>query len=99
MMRKNKLKERLREGKATIGTHMLSTWPSIVEIIGHAGVIDYVEPVINAKTRTSLARVVMENASGGLRPGTFITADVLVTKRKADQEIKNDYKAISMSEL
>jgi len=48
------------------------------------GVIDYVEPVIDAKSRTSLARVVMENASGALRPGTFITADVLVTKRKAE---------------
>ena len=48
------------------------------------GVIDYVEPVINAKTRRSLARVVMENTSGVLRPGKFITADVLVTKRKAE---------------
>ncbi|MHC4532956.1 MAG: efflux RND transporter periplasmic adaptor subunit [Planctomycetota bacterium] len=48
------------------------------------GVIDYVEPVVDGKTRTSLARVVLDNASGRLRPGTFITAEVLVEKRKAD---------------
>lgn len=42
-MRKNKLREMLRQGMPTIGTHILSTWPSIMEIIGHTGVIDYVE--------------------------------------------------------
>ena len=48
------------------------------------GVIDYIEPVVDGKTRTSHARVVLENTSGKLRPGTFVTADVLVKKRKAE---------------
>ena len=48
------------------------------------GVIDYVEPIVDGKTRTSHARVIVENTSGELRPGTFVTADVLVNKRKAE---------------
>jgi cobalt-zinc-cadmium efflux system membrane fusion protein len=54
------------------------------------GVIDYVEPVVDGKTRTSLARVVLDNTSGRLRPGTFITAEVLVEKRKADLVVAKD---------
>lgn len=42
------------------------------------GVIGYVAPVIDEKTRTALARVVLDNTSGLLRPGTFVTANVLV---------------------
>jgi len=48
------------------------------------GVIGYVAPVIDEKTRTALARVVLDNTSGLLRPGTFITANVLVKKLNAE---------------
>ena len=48
------------------------------------GVIDYVDPVIDEKTRTALARVVLDNTLRQLRPGTFITANVLVQKRNAE---------------
>lgn len=43
MMRKNKIRELLNEGKPTLGTHVHSTWPSIIEIVGHTGIYDYVE--------------------------------------------------------
>ena len=42
-MRTNKLRELLRDGKPSIGTRVHSTWPSVVETIGHTGVFDYVE--------------------------------------------------------
>ncbi len=42
-MRKNKLRELIREGKPTIGTRILSSWPGTVEIIGQTGMIDYFE--------------------------------------------------------
>ncbi len=42
-MRKNRLKEVLKEGRPTIGTHVHNIWPALVEIIGRAGVFDYVE--------------------------------------------------------
>jgi 4-hydroxy-2-oxoheptanedioate aldolase len=42
-MRANKLRQALRSGRGTVGTHLLSAWPSIVEVVGHTGVYDYVE--------------------------------------------------------
>jgi len=42
-MRRNKMRELLREGKPSIGTHVLSTWPTLVEIIGETGLFDYVQ--------------------------------------------------------
>ncbi len=42
-MRKNTLRELLTAGKPTLGTHIHTTWPSVVEAIGHTGMFDYVE--------------------------------------------------------
>jgi 2-keto-3-deoxy-L-rhamnonate aldolase RhmA len=43
VLRTNKLREMLRKGEPTVGTHIHSSWPGIVEIIGLSGQIDYVE--------------------------------------------------------
>lgn len=42
-MRPNKLRTLLQSGKPTMGTRIQNHWPSIVEVIGHTGVFDYVE--------------------------------------------------------
>lgn len=42
-MRRNPLRERLNAGKPTVGTHILSAWPTLVELIGHSRQYDYVE--------------------------------------------------------
>lgn len=42
-MRRNRLREALDAGQPTIGTHVHSSWPSMVEIVGHTGMFDYVE--------------------------------------------------------
>ena len=42
-MRRNLLRERLDTGKPTVGTHILSAWPTLVELIGHSKQYDYVE--------------------------------------------------------
>ena len=42
-MRVNKFRELLNAAKPTVGTHIHTTWPSIVEAIGHTGAYDYVE--------------------------------------------------------
>ena len=42
-MRRNLLRERLDAGQPTVGTHILSCWPTLVELIGHSGQYDYVE--------------------------------------------------------
>jgi len=42
-MRRNKLRELLKAGQPTIGTHIHTTWPSVVEALGYTGLYDYVE--------------------------------------------------------
>ncbi len=54
------------------------------------GEISYVGPIVGEKTRTALARVVLSNSSGKLRPGTFVTADVVVDKAAAPVVIAKD---------
>ena len=42
-MRPNILRQKLDAGEPTLGTHLLSCWPTLVEIIGQTGLYDYVE--------------------------------------------------------
>lgn len=42
-MRHNRFRELLKTGKPTVGTHMLSSWPTLVELVGAAGNFDYIE--------------------------------------------------------
>ena len=42
-MKPNVLRRKLESGEPTVSTHIHSTWPSVIEAIGHAGVYDYVE--------------------------------------------------------
>ncbi len=42
-MRHNRLRQLLSAGKPTLGTHLLSSWPTLVELVGAAGNYDYVE--------------------------------------------------------
>lgn len=42
-MRPNILRQRLNAGQPTLGTHILSCWPTLVELVGQAGNYDYVE--------------------------------------------------------
>src|SRR5512137_1210898 len=42
-MRPNKLRELLKANKPTLSTHIHTTWPAVVEAIGHTGLYDYVE--------------------------------------------------------
>jgi 4-hydroxy-2-oxoheptanedioate aldolase len=44
-MKRNRLRELLNEGKPTLGIHVLSTWPGIIEVIGYSGAFDYIEYV------------------------------------------------------
>src|SRR5579864_4910590 len=42
-MRRNRLRELLNTGQPTLGTHLHISWPSIVELVGHSRMFDYVE--------------------------------------------------------
>lgn len=45
------------------------------------GTISYVAPVGASETQTALARVVLANPDGRLRPGLFVTARLILSKR------------------
>ncbi len=42
-MRPNLLRSRLNAGEPTLGTHLLSVWPTLVELVGKTGHYDYIE--------------------------------------------------------
>lgn len=42
-MRANRLRQLLSEGRPSVGTHLHSTWPSVVEVVGHTRRFDYIE--------------------------------------------------------
>jgi 4-hydroxy-2-oxoheptanedioate aldolase len=42
-MRRNRLRESLQNDQPTLGTRILSSWPTITEIVGHSGMFDYIE--------------------------------------------------------
>jgi cobalt-zinc-cadmium efflux system membrane fusion protein len=55
------------------------------------GEIDYVGPLVGAQTQTALARVVLPNPHGNLRPGLFVKASVTVKRLRADVLIRSEY--------
>lgn len=44
-MKKNILRQLLKEGKPTLGTHVITPWPGMVEVIGQSKAFDYIEYV------------------------------------------------------
>ncbi|VAX22508.1 Cobalt/zinc/cadmium efflux RND transporter, membrane fusion protein, CzcB family [hydrothermal vent metagenome] len=53
----------------------------VLVAIGHGtpdieGTISYIGPIVGEKTRTALARVVLPNKKGNLRPGLFVTGAI-----------------------
>src|SRR5580700_5068339 len=43
LMRRNRLRELLNADLPSLGTHIHSSWPTIIELAGHSGMFDYVE--------------------------------------------------------
>jgi 4-hydroxy-2-oxoheptanedioate aldolase len=42
-MKENRLRELISAGEPSLGTHLHISWPSVTELVGHAGAFDYVE--------------------------------------------------------
>jgi len=60
---------------------------NVPETKGH---INYVHPVIDEKTRMALARMEVGNSRRQLRPGTFITANILIEKCNVELMVAKD---------
>lgn len=68
---------RVREGQTArvVGTHGLG------EVVAS---IEYVSPILDEDTRTTTARVVLDNQDGSWRPGMFIRAELAASEETAD---------------
>lgn len=42
-MKENRLRTLLNEGKPTVGTHVITPWPGMIEVIAQTGAFDYIE--------------------------------------------------------
>jgi 4-hydroxy-2-oxoheptanedioate aldolase len=42
-MRRNRLRELLDDDQPSLGTRILSSWPTVIELVGHSGMFDYIE--------------------------------------------------------
>jgi 2-keto-3-deoxy-L-rhamnonate aldolase RhmA len=87
-MRRNRLRELLREGKPSLGTHIHNSWPSITELVGYSGQFDYVEFVaeyapydLYALENLGRAIHLFDNMSGMMKieqePRTYLTIRAL----------------------
>jgi cobalt-zinc-cadmium efflux system membrane fusion protein len=52
------------------------------------GTVSYVAPVGSSDTQTALARVVLPNADGRLRPGLFVSARLVLAKRNVPVAVR-----------
>jgi cobalt-zinc-cadmium efflux system membrane fusion protein len=54
------------------------------------GTITYIGPIVGEQTRTALARVVLPNRDGALRPGLFVTARVFVDNAAVPLAVRDE---------
>lgn len=54
------------------------------------GVIDYIGPVVGEATRAAAARVVISNPSMRWRPGTFVTARIVIAEHRAKVAVPDE---------
>lgn len=59
---------------SVIGTHDLSRTDVIIK---------YISPILDEQTRTTIARVVIDNTNGKWRPGMFIRAELVASEENA----------------
>ena len=75
MMRENKLRRILQEGKTSVSTRMWSTWPIFTETLGACGNFDYMEFVAEYAPFTQMDLENMARAAELYEMGTMIKLD------------------------
>ncbi|MCK5681745.1 efflux RND transporter periplasmic adaptor subunit [bacterium] len=68
-------------GKIGKGNKVIISLPGEKESI--TAVIDYVAPLVDLQTRTTKARIILDNHDRKARPGSFITAEIITGKISA----------------
>ncbi len=98
-LRKNKLRELLRKGEPTVGTHVACTWPSIMELIGLTGKMDYVEFVSQYAPYDLYALENMQRAADLHGLSTMIKVDAEPKTYLAQKAIGAGFQSILFADL
>jgi 2-keto-3-deoxy-L-rhamnonate aldolase RhmA len=98
-LRKNKLRELLRKGEPTIGTHVAVTWPGLMEVIGMTGKIDYVEFVSQYAPYDLYALENMQRAADLSGMSTMIKIDAEPKTYLAQKSIGAGFQSILFADL
>jgi 2-keto-3-deoxy-L-rhamnonate aldolase RhmA len=98
-LRKNMLRESLRKGEPTIGTHIAITWPGLIEVIGLTGKMDYVEFVSQYAPYDLYALENMQRAADLHGLSTMIKIDAEPKTYLAQKSIGAGFQSVLFADL
>jgi len=98
-MRRNRLRELLRRDEPTLGTHVHSTWPGIIEVIGHTKLFDYVEFVSTYAPYDLYALDDMARAAEVVDLSLMIKVDIEPKLYLAQRAISSGFQAILFTNI
>lgn len=98
-LRRNKLRELLDKGEPTLGTHVACTWPSVIELIGLTGKMDYVEFVSQYAPYDLYALENMQRAADLHGLSTMIKVDAEPKTYLAQKAIGAGFQSILFADL
>jgi len=89
----------MRKGLPTLGTHIASSWPGVIEAIGHSGAIDYVEFTSISAPYDLYALENMARASELFDMSSMIKIDLEPKHYLAQRSIAAGFQSILFSDL
>ena len=98
MMRENKLRRILREGKTSVATRLWSTWPLYTESLGATGNFDYMEFVAEYAPFTQADLENMARAAELYEMGSMIKVDFQNRFYVAQKAVASGFQAVNFAD-
>ena len=98
MMRDNKLRRILREGKTSVSTRLWSTWPLYTESVGATGNFDYVEFVAEYAPFTQMDLENLARAAELYEMGSMIKVDLQNRFYVAQKAVASGFQAVNFAD-
>lgn len=98
MMRENKLRRILREGKTSVATRLWSTWPMYTESLGATGNFDYMEFVAEYAPFTQADLENLARAAELYEMGSMIKVDLQNRFYVAQKAVASGFQAVNFAD-
>lgn len=98
-MRANPIRALLDQGRPTLGTHIHTVWPNVVEVLGHTGLYDYVEFVAEYGTYTLPDLDNICRAAELYTLGTMIKVDWANNEFVAQRAVGSGFNSVLFSDV